>query len=180
MKSALTAVGVAAILVVALAATPSRSSRGEAIKNARENAAQTYEHLATAIIEIRKTEDGLVKGIIMNAARAADAAFEQAARAEGGDKKQLLERAADEINNAANEGDKPVQAVRQRLSKAGHTHHTDAETKSDYLFIDSKEKKRLTDLAQRVSKLSDNASADDINKAREELREIMSAALKDE
>jgi hypothetical protein len=179
MKSALTALGVAAIVVVAIAAAPP-SARDEQLKQARENTAQTYEHLATAIIEIRKTENGLVKGIIMHNAGAADAALARAARAEGGDKKQALERAADEINNAANEGDKPVQAVRQRLSKAGHTHHTDAETKADYLFIDSKEKKRLTDLAQRVSKMGDNASADDVNKAREELREIMSAALKDE
>ena len=179
MKSALASIGVAAILVVALAAAPPRDNR-EDLKMAKENTAQTYEHLATAIIELRKTEDGLVKGIIMHNAGAAEAALARAARAEGGDKKQQLERAADEINNAANEGDKPVQAVRQRLTKAGHTHHTDAETKADYLYIDSKEKKRLTDLAQRVSKMGDNASADDINKARGELREIMSGALKDE
>ena len=179
MKSALTAIGVAAIVMVALAAAPP-SQRDEQMKQAKENTAQTYEHLATAIIEIRKTEDGLVKGIVMHNAGAADAALARAARAEGGDKKQALERAADEINNAANEGDKPVQAVRQRLSKAGHTHHTDAETKDDYLFIDSKEKKQLLDLAQRVSKMDENASADDVNKAREELRGIMDGALKDE
>jgi hypothetical protein len=179
MKSALTAICVAAILVVAMAAAPP-SARDEQLKAAKENTAQTYEHLATAIIEIRKTEDGLVKGIIMHNAGAAEAALARAARAEGGDKKQLLERAADEINNAANEGDKPVQAVRQRLSKAGHTHHTDAETKDDFIWIDGKEKKRLVDLAQRVSKMDDNASADDINKARDELREIMKGALKEE
>ena len=179
MKKVLTGAAVAAILVVAMAAAPSRD-HSEAMKAAKQNTAQTYEHLATAIIEIRKTEDGLVKGIIMHNAGAADAALGMAARAQGGDKKTALERAADEINNAANEGDKPVQAVRQRLAKAGHTHHTDAETKEDYLFIDSKEKKRLVDLSQRVSKMGDDASADDVNKVRDELREIMSAALKDE
>jgi hypothetical protein len=178
MKSALTAVCVATILVLAIAAAPMRD-RSEEIKAAKQNSAETYEHLATAIIEMRKTEDGLVKGIVMHSAGAADAALGQASRA-GGDKKAALERAADEINNAANEGDKAVQAVRQRLSKAGHTHHTDADTKEDYIWIDGKEKKKLVDLAQRVSKLGEDASADDINKAREELRGIMKDAMKDE
>src|SRR5688500_6700379 len=142
MKALLTSTCLATILVLVVAAAPRGEGRDnrEDLKTAKENSAQTYEHLATAIIEIRKTEDGLVRGIIMHNAGAAEAALARAARAEGGDKKQYLERAADEINNAANEGDKPVQAVRQRLAKAGHTHHTDADTKEDYLFIDSKEK----------------------------------------
>jgi uncharacterized protein (DUF305 family) len=180
MKSALTAVGLAAVLVVAAAATTPPGPRDEQMKSAKENTAQTYEHLATAIIEIRKTEDGLVKGIVMHNAGAADAALARAARGDAGGKQQALERAAEEITNAANEGDKAVQAVRQRLSKAGHTHHTDADTKEDYIWIDGKEKKRLVDLAQRISKMGDSAGADDVNKAREELREIMSGALKDE
>jgi hypothetical protein len=179
MKSALTALGVAAIVVLAIAGAPMRD-RGEEMKAAKQNTAETYEHLATAIIELRKTEDGLVKGIVMHNAGAADAALGMATRASGADKKAALERAADEINNTANEGDKPVQAVRQRLSKAGHTHHTDADTKEDYIWIDSKEKKKLIDLAQRVSKMGEDASTDDINKARQELREIMKDALKDE
>jgi hypothetical protein len=179
MKSAITAVGVAAILVLAIAATPGRD-RSEEMKTAKQNAADTYEHLATAIIEIRKTEDGLVKGIVMHSAGAADGALGQASRANGADKKAALERAADEINNAANEGDKPVQAVRQRLSKAGHTHHTDADTKEDYIWIDGKEKKKLIDLAQRVSKMGEDASVDDINTAREELRGVMKDAMKEE
>src|SRR5688500_11693734 len=150
MKTVLTTTCLAAFLMVAIAAAPREGGRDNHndLKMAKENTAQTYEHLATAIIEMRKTEDGLVKGIIMHNAGAAGAALARAGRAEGGDKKQYLERAADEINNTANEGDKPVPAVRQRLAKAGHTHHTDADTKEDYLFIDSKEKKQLVDLAQ--------------------------------
>ena len=179
MKTALTAICVAAIVFVAIAAAPMRD-RSEDMKAAKQNTAETYEHLATAIIEIRKTEDGLVKGIVMHNAGAAEAALGMASRANGGDKKTALERAADEITSAANEGDKPVQAVRQRLSKAGHTHHTDAETKDDYIWIDGKEKKKLLDLSQRVSKMGEDASADDINKAREELRDIMKDAVKDE
>jgi hypothetical protein len=185
MKTLLTATVVGTFLVVAMAAAPpDQQGRGERmredLKTAKENTAQTYEHLATAIIEIRQTENGLVKGIIMHNAGAGEAALGRAARMQGADKKRALEEAADEINNAANEGDKPVQAVRQRLSKAGHTHHTDAETKADYLIIDGKEKKQLVDLAQRVSKMGEDASGEDINKARDELRGIMKDALKDE
>ena len=179
MKTALTGACVAAFLIVALAAAPARD-HSESMKAAKQNTAETYEQLANAIIAIRKTEDGLVKGIVMHNAGAADAALAQAAAASGGDKKRALERAAEEINNTANEGDRPVQAVRQRLSKAGHTHHTDADTKEDYIWIDGKEKKRLVDLAQRVSKTGEDASREDINKLRDELKEIMSGALKDE
>jgi hypothetical protein len=157
MKAALAAIGVAAILVIVLAAAPMRD-RSEEIKAAKQNSADTYEHLATAIIEIRKTEDGLVKGIILQNATAADAALGMASRANGGDKKAALERAAEEITNAANEGDKPVQAI----------------------WIDGKEKKKLLDLAQRVSKMGEDASGDDINKARDELRGIMKDAVKEQ
>jgi len=144
-----------AVLCVIIALTllfPSTAS--SQLPKSKDSSAETYEQLATAIIAIRKTEDGLVKGIILHAQGSAAAALAQAASANGGAQKQALETAATEITNAANEGDKPVQAVRQRLSKAGHTHHTDAETKEDYLWIDSKEKKQLLDLARRVSQLN--------------------------
>src|SRR5580765_1306222 len=81
----------------------------------KDPAADTYEQLATAIIAIRKTEDGLVKGIILHAQGSAASALAQAASATGASQKQALETAATEITSAANEGDKPVLAVRQRL-----------------------------------------------------------------
>jgi len=143
----------------------------------KDPAADTYEQLATAIIAIRKTEDGLVKGIILHAQGSAAAALAQAASSNGAPQKKALETAATEITNAANEGDKSVLAVRQRLSKAGHTHHTDAETKEDYLWIDSKEKKQLLDLARRVSQMND---APQIRKAADELNTIMDKALQPE
>ncbi|HEV8291463.1 MAG TPA: hypothetical protein VGP94_06050 [Tepidisphaeraceae bacterium] len=143
----------------------------------KDPAADTYEQLATAIIAIRKTEDGLVKGIILHAQGSAAAALAHAASATGAEQKKALETAATEITNAANEGDKPVLAVRQRLSKAGHTHHTDAETKEDYLWIDSKEKKQLLDLARHVSQLNDAAA---IRKASLDLEMIMDKALQPE
>ena len=181
MKSRLVVtLGFGAALAFALAAAAPPSRMQEDLKRAQENTAQTYEHLATAIIELRKTEDGLVKGVVLHSAGIADAALARAARMQGGEKKQALERAAGGITEAAGEGDKAVQAVRQRLSKAGHTHNTDTETKEDYLWIDSKEKKQLLDLAQRVCKMDENVSADDVNKAREDLRAIMEGAMKDD
>ena len=167
-----------AILIILIAVAllfPSTAS--SQLPKAKDSSAETYEQLATAIIAIRKTEDGLVKGIILHAQGSASAALAQAANAQGGAQKQALETAATEITNAANEGDKAVQAVRQRLSKAGHTHHTDAETKEDYLWIDSKEKKQLLDLARRVSQLNNAA---DIRKASDELNSIMDKALQPE
>jgi hypothetical protein len=175
MKSTKKLIAALCITVAVSLLFPSTAS--SQLPKSKDSSAETYEQLATAIIAIRKTEDGLVKGIILHAQGSAAAALAHAASATGAEQKKALETAATEITNAANEGDKPVQAVRQRLSKAGHTHHTDAETKEDYLWIDSKEKKQLLDLARRVSQLNDAAA---IRKAADELSTIMDKALQPE
>jgi hypothetical protein len=143
---------------------------------APDAAAITYEHLANAIIEIRATEENLVRGILMHYEAAARRHMEMAAEARGNERVQHLEAAAAQITNIASEGDKSVQAVRQRLLKAGHHHHTDAETEEDYIFVDSREKKSLLALANRVSRMGASASADDIHAAAEEMSAQFTAA----
>ena len=71
----------------------------------REAAASTYEHLATAIIEIETTEDELVKSILIGYHAAAQSHLRAAARDAQG-RVGHLEAAAAEIANIANEGDK--------------------------------------------------------------------------
>ncbi len=88
-----------------------------------------------------------------------------------------LEAAATEITNIANEEDKRIQAVRQRLKKAGDTHNTDDVTKEDFMFIDSKEKKQLLDLGQKVARLGASASADDIRAVHNELTQFVEKAI---
>lgn len=114
-----------------------------------EVAASTYEHLSNVIIEVRKTEDDLIKSVLLGYHAAAQKHLRQAA-ADG--KASHAEAAAAQVVNIANEGDKRIQAVRQRLAKAGHTHNTDADTKDDYMFINGKEKKELLALAQKLAK----------------------------
>jgi len=143
---------------------------------AEEVAAVTYEHLATAIIEIEATENNLVKSILIGYHQAAQRHLRRAV--DDADQRQThLEAAATEITNIANEGDKRIQAVRQRLKKAGHTQNTDEATKEDFMFIDSKEKKQLLDLVQKVARLGASASADDIRAVHNELAQIMEKAL---
>ena len=118
----------------------------------------TYESLAGAIIEIEAAEDRLVESLLRHYHDEAQRHLKMA----GGDSKENhFEAAAAQITNVANEGDKRVQAIRQRLAQAGHTHNTDESTKEDYMFIDSKEKKQLVDLAKKVGQLKkgDNAAA---------------------
>jgi hypothetical protein len=152
------------------AQAPSRAT------SADEAAAVTYEHLASAIIEIEATENNLVKSILIGYHQAAQRHLRQAANNQG-ERKTHFEAAATEIANIANEGDKRIQAVKQRLKKAGHTHHTDAETKEDYLFIAGKEKKQLLEFSQKVARLDTNASADDIRGVHNELSELFTKAI---
>src|SRR5260370_493264 len=77
------------------------------------------------------TEDELVKSILIGYHTTAQNHLRAAARDAQG-RAAHLEAAAAEVANIANEGDKRIQAIRQRLAKAGHTHNTDVETKEDY------------------------------------------------
>jgi hypothetical protein len=138
-------------------------------------AVEGYEHLATVIIEVRKSEDSVVKTILAAHHRAAQ---DELHAAQGGkDVKKHLEAAATETTNIANEGDKRVQAIRQRLAKAGHTHITDADTKEDYLFVNSKEKKSLLDAAKAIAQLGDAATPDQIAAASKNLNTLFQAAI---
>ncbi len=135
-------------------------------------AAATYEHLATAIIEIEATEDDLVKSILIGYYTAAQMhmkAAEQDAQGRAGH----LEAAAADVSNIANEGDKRIQAVRQRLAKAGHTHNTDVETKGDYMFITNRERKQLLDLAGRIAR----AGANELENVQADLARVFPAAI---
>jgi len=147
--------------------------------SAEEVAAVTYEHLATAIIEIEATEDNLVKSILIGYHQAAQRHLRLAIDDQS-QRQTHLEAAATEITNIANEGDKRIQAVRQRLKKAGHTHNTDEVTKEDFMFIDSKEKKTLLELGQKVARLGSSASADDIRAVHEQLADLFTKAIAEE
>lgn len=80
----------------------------------------------------------------------------------------------------ANEGDARIRAVRQRLLQAGVTHNTDESTNEDYMFIDSREKKALLDLASKVGRTAPDARADAIGDLAEELDSLINAAMADE
>lgn len=138
-------------------------------------AVESYEHLAVVLVEVRKTEDMVVKSII---AHHHQAALEHLRAAQGGkDVLKHLEAAATEVTNVANEGDKRVLAVRQRLAKAGSTHKTDTETKDDYLWIDSKEKKAVLAAAKSIAQLGDKATPDQIAAAAKSLETLYQKAI---
>ena len=144
-----------------------------AANTADQVAASTYEHLATAIIEIEATEDELVKSILIGYHTAAQNHLRAAGRDAAG-RVRHLEAAAAEVANIANEGDKRIQAVRQRLAKAGHTHNTDVETKADYMFVTNREKKGLLDLAAQIGRAGADA---DLNALGGELSRLFNAAI---
>ena len=169
-----TAILVAGVMGFQAARSQAPSPRAE--DAAGQSAAATYEHLATAIIAIEATEDELVKSILIGYHTAAQLHLRAAARGAEG-RVAHAEAAAAEVTNIANEGDKRIQAVRQRLSKAGHTHNTDADPKEDYMFINSKEKKALVELAKRVGQLGEGAKVDEIKAVADELSNQFDRAI---
>jgi hypothetical protein len=174
---------VACVAALALAVGASRllaqepeAGAAKAPSNPADVYAELYEHLANSIIEIRATEDNLVKGLLIHYHAAAQRSLMQAGQ-NAGDRAARLETAAANVANIANEGDKRVQAVRQRLKEAGHYHQSDAETQEDYVFINSAEKKSLLSLAEKIGRLGSDANTPDIRKAAEELRAVFNKAV---
>lgn len=138
-------------------------------------AVESYEHLAIVLVEVRKTEDMVVKSILAHHHQAAQ---EHLKAAQGGrDVLKHLEAAAAEVTNVANEGDKRVQAIRQRLAKAGSTHLTDADTKEDYLWIDGKEKKAVLAAAKSIAQLGDKATSEQVAAAAKSLDALYQKAI---
>ncbi|AMV39258.1 hypothetical protein [Planctomyces sp. SH-PL62] len=176
MRSLTTA---AILCVILLGYQAARSQQGGAPghhDSAAQVAASTYEHLATAIIEVKAAEDDLVKSILIGYHSAAQGHL-KAAAGDAANRVRHLEAAATEITNIGNEGDKRIQAVRQRLAKAGHTHNTDMETKADYMFVTNKEKKGLLDLASRIGRAGADAKAADVDALGVELARQFEAAI---
>ncbi|MDG3007225.1 hypothetical protein [Paludisphaera mucosa] len=171
---------VAIVCVVLLGYQAARSQQQPAAAPAHDSAAKvaasTYEHLATAIIEIEATEDELVKSVLIGYQSAAQGHLKAAAQDAAG-RVGHLEAAAAEITNIANEGDKQIQAVRQRLAKAGHTHNTDVETKTDYIWVTNREKKGLLDLASKVGRAGAGATAAELDALGVELAKAVEAAI---
>ena len=137
--------------------------------------AELYEHLADSIIDIRSTEDNLVKGLLIQYHATAQRQLAEAEK--GGNRKSSLEGAAASIGDIANEGDKKVRAIRQRLSEAGHYHQKDTETAEDFMFINSKEKKALLAVARKVGQLGADAAPGDIKKVSDELKTLFGQAI---
>jgi len=174
---ALIPAAIAGMTLLAIQAAFSQTPKAPAPEPMEQAAVATYEHLATAIIEIEATEDQLVKSILIGYHTAAQAHLKAAAAAQGQPRNTHLEAAAAEIANIANEGDKPIQAIRQRLAKAGHTHNTDIETKADYMFITNREKKDLVALASRVGRTNASATAADVERLGTELSELFKKSI---
>jgi hypothetical protein len=179
MKTLIPAVLVGLLALAIYQRADSRTQAPSTATSADEVAAVTYEHLATAIIEIEATEDNLVKSILIGYHQAAQRHLRRAVD-DAAQRQTHLEAAATEITNIANEGDKRIQAVRQRLKKAGHTHNTDEVTKEDFMFIDSKEKKQVLDLAQKVARLGAGASTESVRAVHDELTKLFDKAIASE
>lgn len=144
--------------------------------NRSDAGAATYERLATTIIAVRETENTLVSEILNNYRQLADDQL-RAAQDDAGNRTARLEAAAEQVTNIANEGNKAVQAIRQRLAKAGHAHHSDADTKEDYMFVDSKAKKDFLALAKKIAQLGPSATANQIAGVRKELDDLFTKTM---
>ncbi|MEN8150958.1 MAG: hypothetical protein ABFS86_14145 [Planctomycetota bacterium] len=97
---------------------------------------KVYSEHATTLLSVKETEELIVKEIIADAARQANHRLSLATHAVKADKRpaaaEYVESAAGAVALIANEGDKAVAAVRNRLLEGGHHHHATPEIAAKY------------------------------------------------
>ncbi|MEZ5063396.1 MAG: hypothetical protein R3B81_01615 [bacterium] len=165
--------GMIALVGLLLFGIPGSTRASEDI---RASLANTYEQLANAILAIKETESALVGTMLMFHYESAEHELQLAMSGDAAAKKAHLEAAAAEITYLANEGDKAVQAVVQRMLKAGHHHHTDGMTREDYMFVDSVEKQTLLALAGKIARM-DGSNTSEVQGAMDELTRLYQSAV---
>src|SRR3954447_16430128 len=102
MKRALTPILIVVTSLLVYQQATSQQPNNTKSGSMERSAASTYEHLATAIIAIEKTEDELVKSILLGYHAAAQGHLRAAVADERG-RRNHLEEAAAQISNIANE-----------------------------------------------------------------------------
>jgi len=114
----------------------------------------TYDALAVKIMENERQEIETVRSLLGVYLSQAEKAFTGAKAAEGEAQGKELKIAMEAIGKIAQEGDKRVDEIKNRLRKSGH-HHTRADDDSgeEYILVNSKTKKALMAEAGKVREM---------------------------
>jgi len=123
---------------------------------------KVYAEHATTLLSVKKTEELIVEEICADAFRQATHHLSLAERAVEANNAQAamgyLESAAAAASLIANEGDKAVAAVRNRLLEGGHHHHATPEIAAKYdpgfVVVTKEQKKALLAQAGAIGKLA--------------------------
>ncbi len=121
---------------------------------------EQYDVIAVKIIENERQEIETMRSLLGVYLSQAEMAFEAAKGAEGDAQKADLKAGMEAIGKLAQEGDKRVDEIKNRLRKAGH-HHTKADDDSgeEYILVNTKTKKALMAEAEKVRALMASGKA---------------------
>lgn len=127
----------------------------------------TYEHLADAILAVKKTEENLVRSILAGTYAHAHAALGRARMAlKGGDTaaaRTSIENLAAAVGQLGTEGDNAVAAIRKRLLEGGHHHHAKEEAEGIYdpgfVIVTRTAKKAFLDSSRAFGQMAQNPTA---------------------
>ena len=134
---------------------------------------KVYSEHATTLLSVKATEEFLVEEIISDAARQANHRLSLPLDAVKADKRpaaaEYLEGAAAAVSLLANEGDKAVAAVRNRLLEGGHHHHATPEIAAKYdpgfVVIKKTDKNILIEQAKGLGQLAAAVKAGSMGEA---------------
>jgi len=152
---------------------------------------KVYSEHATTLLSVKETEELIVKEICADAFRQATHHLSLAAKAvaanNAGAAMGYIESAAGAVSMLANEGDKAVAAVRNRLLEGGHHHHATPEIAAKYdpgfVVVKKASKKALIEQAGAIGKLAaavraGAAGEKEINAAKGALTKAYTEAVK--
>lgn len=179
--------GIQAFLVAALAVALLAPAAADAEQRGtpREMVA-TYSSLADGILALKRTEEELVRSILVATAARGQADLEHALMAvekgDGAAAKKAVEALAADAGELATEGDNAVGAVRKRLLEGGHHHNAAGEAQGiydeGYVIVTRAAKARLLASSRAIAGMAAAPKADALKAEWKKVEAVVAELMK--
>lgn len=173
-----------ALVSAFIAAAPSAAQTPAAPATPAEMVA-AYSTLADTILNVKKTENNLVRAILAATYAHGEVQLDRARRAiaanDTATARAAIEALAADVGQLATEGDAAVAAVRRRLIDGGHHHHAgDAQGKypEGFVIVTRAAQQQLLDASRAIGRMAGSPAAAALGTEWQKVRDVYAGLMK--